>query len=83
MGPKPIYEEKMRVPPPPPDSHNLVRGEAKLLASSPTRSDLQTVWIQIRPDVLSGLMSVQTVCKGYQQTTLVGKELRDDFTKTS
>ena len=35
----------------------------------------QTVWIQIRPDILSGLIWVQTVCKGYQQTTLVGKEL--------
>ena len=31
----------------------------------------QTVWIQIRPDVLSGLIGVQTVCKGYQQTTKV------------
>ena len=35
----------------------------------------QTVWIQIRPNILSGLMWVQTVCKGYQQTTLGGKEL--------
>ena len=25
--------------------------------------------------ILSGLIWVQTVCKGYQQTTLVGKEL--------
>ena len=31
----------------------------------------QTIWIQIRPDVLSGLIRVQTVCKGYQQTTKV------------
>ena len=31
--------------------------------------------IQIRPDILSGLIWVQTVCKGYEQTTLVGKEL--------
>ena len=30
----------------------------------------QTVWIQIRPDIL------QTVCKGYQQTSLVGTELK-------
>ena len=36
----------------------------------------QTVWIQIRPDILSGLIWVQTVCKSYQQTTLVDKELR-------
>ena len=33
----------------------------------------QTVWILIRPDVLSGLIWVQTVCKGYQQTTLEGR----------
>ena len=29
----------------------------------------QTVWTQIRPNVFSGLIWVQTVCKGYQQTT--------------
>ena len=34
-------------------------------------SECQTLWIQIRPDVLSGLILVQTVCKGYQQTTKV------------
>ena len=43
-------------------------------------SECQTVWIQIRPDILSGLIWVETVCKtaciGYQQTTLGGKELR-------
>ena len=39
-------------------------------------SECQTVWIWIRPDVLNGLICVQTICKGYQQTTLVGKELR-------
>ena len=32
-------------------------------------------WIQIRPDVLSDLILVQTVYKGYQQTTLGGKKL--------
>ena len=37
-------------------------------------SECQTVWVQIRPDILSGLVWVQTVCKGYQQTTLVGKD---------
>ena len=31
----------------------------------------QTVWIQIRADVLSFLIWVQTVCKGYQQTAKV------------
>ena len=30
----------------------------------------QTDWIQIRPDNLSGLIWVQTVCKSYQQITL-------------
>ena len=39
------------------------------------QSECQTVWIQIRSHVLSGLIWVQTVCKGYQQTTLEGKEL--------
>ena len=42
-------------------------------------SECQTVWIQIRPDVLSGLIWVQTVCKGYQQMTKVatsGKEFK-------
>ena len=31
--------------------------------------------LKIRPVVLSGLIWVQTVCKSYPQTTLVGKEL--------
>ena len=39
------------------------------------QSECQTVWIQIRPDILSGLIWIKTVCKGYEQTTLVGKEL--------
>ena len=34
-------------------------------------SECQTVWIQIKPNILSGLIKVQTVCKGYQQTTKV------------
>ena len=38
-------------------------------------SECQTFWIQIRPNVMSGLIWVQTVCKNYQQTTLVDKEL--------
>ena len=36
-----------------------------------TLSECQTVWIQIRTDILSGLIWVQTVCKGYQQMTKV------------
>ena len=39
-------------------------------------SECQTIWIQIRPDILLGLIWVQTVCKGYQQMTLEGKELK-------
>ena len=38
-------------------------------------SECQTVWNQIRRDVFSGLIWVQTVCKGYRQTTLGGKDL--------
>ena len=34
-------------------------------------SECQTVWIKIRSNVLSDLICVQTVCKGYQQTTKV------------
>ena len=44
----------------------------KIISEIP--SDCQTGWTQIRPDFLSGLIWVQTVCIGYQQTTLVGKE---------
>ena len=33
-------------------------------------SEFQTDWIQIRPDVLQGLIWVQSVCKGYEQTAL-------------
>ena len=37
-------------------------------------SECQTVWIQVKPDILLGLIWVQTVCKGYQQMTLVVNE---------
>ena len=39
------------------------------------------VWIKIRTAVLSALIWVQTVCKGYQQTTKVAdsKEVTLDF----
>ena len=43
----------------------------KILSGIPY--ECQTDWIQIRPDVLSGLIWVQSVCKGYEQTTLVGR----------
>ena len=38
------------------------------------RPESQIVWIQIRPDVLSGLIWVLTICKRYQQTKLEEKE---------
>ena len=47
-------------------------------------SECQTVWIQIRPDVLSNLIRFQTVCKGYQQTTKVatsGERVKVTMTK--
>ena len=40
-------------------------------------AEFQTVWISIIPDGLSGLIWVQTVCKSYQQMTLIGKELKE------
>ena len=43
----------------------------------PMPSGCQTVQIQIRPDILSGLIWVQTVCKGYQQPTLENSPLAD------
>ena len=49
----------------------------KILSGTP--SECQTVWTQIRPDKMSGLIWVQTVCKSYQQMTLVGKELKPCF----
>ena len=39
-------------------------------------SECQTDWIQIRPDKMSGLIWVQSVCKGHQQTTLLSNELK-------
>ena len=37
-------------------------------------SECQIDWIQIKPEVLLGLIWVQTVCKVYQQTTLVADD---------
>ena len=34
-------------------------------------SECQTIWIQIKPSIFFCLIWVQTVCKGYQQTTKV------------
>ena len=30
---------------------------------------MNTVWIQIRPGILLGLIWIQTICQGYQQVT--------------
>ena len=37
-------------------------------------SECQTFWIQIRHNILLGLIWDQIVCKGYQQKTRAGKE---------
>ena len=42
----------------------------KILSGMPL--ECQTVWIQMRPDILSGLIRAQTFCK---QTTLGGKDI--------
>ena len=44
----------------------------KILSGIPYQC--HTDWILIRPDVLSGLIRVQSVCKGYDQTTLGSNE---------
>ena len=44
-------------------------------------TECQTVWFEIRPDILSGLIWVQTVCKGYQQTARGGNELIETIKK--
>ena len=40
-----------------------------------TLSECQTVWFRIKQNILSVMIWVLTVCKGYQKTTLKGKEL--------
>ena len=48
-------------------SHSSSRTSAILNYFCSLLSECQTVWIQIRIDILSVLIWVQTVCKGYQQ----------------
>ena len=45
----------------------------KILSGIP--SECLTVWIQITPDILYSLILVQTVCKVFQQMTLVDNDL--------
>ena len=55
------------------EQHSL---DVVMMSSQKTQT--VTVSNSLNPDqalFLSGLIRVQTVCKGYQQTTLVGKEL--------
>ena len=49
----------------------------KILSVIP--SECQTDWIQIRPDILSGLIWLQTVCKSYQQTTLQFSSIKGKY----
>ena len=49
----------------------------KILSGIP--SECETDWVQLRLDNSSGLIWVQTVCKGYEQTILVGNELIDCY----
>ena len=37
---------------------------------------IPTSLVKIRPDVLSGLIWIQSVCKGYKQTTLVSNKVK-------
>ena len=46
----------------------------KILSGIPSKC--QTEMIQTRPDLSLDLIWVQSVCKGYQQTTLVDRELK-------
>ena len=50
----------------------------KNLSGIPT--ECQMVWTLIRPDYLLGFIGVLTVCKGYQQTTMIGNELNRRYT---
>ena len=45
----------------------------KILSGIP--SECQTDWFQIRPDIFSGLIWVQSVSKGYEQMTQESNEL--------
>ena len=51
----------------------------KYFRNTISRSECQTVWILNTPEISLGLIRVQTVCKGYQQTRLVDNELNDSI----
>ena len=50
--------------------------------NSSSKIESHTVWIQIRPNILLRLVCVQAVCKSCQQTTLVGKEFKENLSET-
>ena len=39
----------------------------------------QTVWTQIKPDMLSGLIWLQTVCKGYVHSVVIDLRAKSPF----
>ena len=51
------------------DFFKIIFFENNLLVIQP---EPQTVWIQIRPEIFSDLISVQTFCIGYQQMGVKG-----------
>ena len=65
-----------RLPIFPPKSTSL-----KILSGKPP--ECYTVWIQIRSELLSGLIWVQAVSNSYQMTTLVGKRKFENVWKNS
>ena len=54
------------------NSHRAIQATSKC---SDQTVCMQAVWIQIRSGALSGLIWLQTVCKGYQQKTQADKQL--------
>ena len=53
----------------------------KILSGKPP--ECQTVWIQIRSELLSGLIWVQAVSNSYQRTTLIGKRKFENMWKNT
>ena len=53
----------------------------KILSGKPP--ECQTVWIQIRSELLLGLLWVQTILNSYQRTTLVGKRKFENVWKNT
>ena len=53
----------------------------KIMSGKPP--ECQTFWIQIRSELLSGLLWVQTILNSYQRTTLVGKRKFENVWKNT